>query len=127
MTEHEREKEFPIHVELGKKFNDSLPGMLMKNSKKEHYPTLYIGDVEGLENLPEEGCILVDFKRRSLSIHKREGKNPTCSVELEIRTICMPEEYEENAEDLVDELVKKAYKHDAEEEEDEEDETEEYD
>lgn len=120
MTESQREKAFPIHIELGKNLDDTVPQAVVetKPEKKKYYPTVYIDNIPGLEKLPEEGCILIDYKRRSMTINKRKGKKPTCSVELEIHTICMPEDYEEtdDAESIVDELVKKAYSEDEEEE-----------
>lgn len=114
MTEHERSEEFPVHINVGKPMGKVLPeAMLMEDTKKKtklYYPTLYISDVKGLEKLPKEGCILVDFKRKSMHIHEIDGEEPTCSVELEIHTVCLPEEHEDHnsAEDIVDDLAKKA-------------------
>jgi hypothetical protein len=126
MTEKQREREFPIHVELGKKINNDgiMPAQAGPNggsSKKKFYPTVYISDVAGLEDLPEKGCILVDYKRRSLTINQRDGKT-TCSVELELRTICMPDDYDgsNDLSDIVDDLASKSVgKSDEDESEDE--------
>jgi len=115
MTEQERYDEFPVHIEVGKKMSKVLPKMtsldeVKKGKEKTFYPTLYISDIKGLEKLPKEGCVLVDYVRKSMHIHEVDGEDPTCSVELEIRTICLPEEHEEtnSAEDLVDDLAHKA-------------------
>jgi|DEB19_MinimDraft_2_1074335.scaffolds.fasta_scaffold00282_4 hypothetical protein len=125
MTEQQREKAFPIHVELGRRANEgAIPemsdGMANKSKNKKYYPTVYISDIAGLENLPEEGCILVDYKRRSLTINQRDDKT-TCSVELELRTICMPDDYDgsDDLSDIVDDLASKsARKKDSDEEDD---------
>jgi hypothetical protein len=114
MNEKQRERAFPIHVDLGKKMNETQPAMPMDAvkgtpEKKKYYPTVYISDIPGLEDLPEEGCILVDYKRRSITINKRDGE-ATCSVELELRTICMPDDYDgsEDLSDIVDDLMSKS-------------------
>lgn len=111
MTEHERQQEFPIHIELGKESDFPSFGEDKKSNKKTMYPTLFIGGIKGLEKLPKEGCMLIDFKRRSMTINNVKGES-TCSVELECRTICLPEEYEDNdsADDIVDDLYKKSRK-----------------
>ena len=114
MTSHEREAEFPVHIEVGKSMDKALPKLMGEHNKKvknkNFYPTLYISDIKGLEKLPKEGCILVDYVRKSMHIHEIDGEDPTCSVELEIHTVCLPEEQEDHnsAEDLVDDLAKKA-------------------
>lgn len=114
MTESQREKEFPIHIELGKAADmDNFPiaaKSLSKNNKKKFYPTLYISDVEGLQGIPEEGCVLIDFKRRSINVRTTQDGKTTTSVELEIRTMCMPDDYESEGDmdDVVDKLIKKS-------------------
>lgn len=121
MNESQREKAFPIHVELGKKSDMNSPvAPPMDKSDRKYYPTVYISDVRGLEKLPEKGCILVDYRRRSLTINQRDGES-TCSVELELRTICMPEEYDDNDDmsDIVDDLMSKASKKEDEDEDEE--------
>jgi len=114
MTSHERESEFQVHIEVGKSMDKALPNLMGEHNKKvknkKFYPTLYISDIKGLEKLPKEGCILVDYVRKSMHIHEIDGEDPTCSVELEIHTVCLPEKQEDHnsAEDLVDDLAKKA-------------------
>jgi hypothetical protein len=114
MTESEREKKFPIHIELGK---TAEIGELAMNTKseskgktKKYYPSFYISDVEGLEGIPEEGCVLIDFKRRSINVRTDQNGKTTTSVELEIHTICMPDDYESEGDmgDVVDKMIKKS-------------------
>ena len=114
MTESQREKEFPVHIELGKtaEFGETAPAIKpeSKGKKKKYYPSLYISDVEGLEGIPEEGCVLIDFKRRSINVRTDQNGKTTTSVELEVRTICMPDDYESEGDmdDVVDKLMKKS-------------------
>jgi hypothetical protein len=114
MTESEREKEFPIHIELGKtaEINELTPAFKSgsKGKKNKYYPTLYISDIEGLEGIPEEGCVLIDFKRRSINVRTTQDGKTTTSVELEVRTICMPDDYESEGDmdDVVDKMMKKS-------------------
>jgi hypothetical protein len=114
MTESQREKEFPVHIELGKtsEFGELAPNIKSesKGKKKKYYPSLYISDVEGLEGIPEEGCVLIDFKRRSINVRTTQDGKTTTSVELEVRTICMPDDYESEGDmdDVVDKLIKKS-------------------
>ena len=113
MTESQREKEFPVHIELGKTAEIGELAVATesesKGKKKKYYPSFYISDVEGLEGIPEEGCVLIDFKRRSIVRTDQNGKTTT-SVELEVRTICMPDDYESEGDmdDVVDKMIKKS-------------------
>lgn len=113
MTEEQRERAFPIHIELGEKADDIeiTPKGVKKGKKRVVYPTLYIANVDGLQNIPAEGCMLVDFKRRNLSVNENSNGETTASVELEIRTICLEEEEEdEDTDDMIDKMYKKAKK-----------------
>lgn len=122
MNESQREKAFPIHIELGRTMGVPVPDeATSKPSKEKFYPTIFVSDVEGLEQLPKEGCILIDYKRRSLSVREENGK-VTASVELEIRTMCLPEEYgEEDADEVVESLTKKAFSKKDDDDDDEDD------
>lgn len=120
LTESQREKAFPIHLEMGKEMPDMEMSDEMdeKPKKKKFYPVVFISDIPGLEHLPEEGCVLMDYKRRSLTVREQDGETQA-SVELEIRTLCLPEEYgEEDADDVVESLTKKAFKKKEDDEED---------
>jgi len=124
MTESEREKEFPVHIELGKTADMGdfpMPGKSdSKGKKKKFYPSLYISDVEGLEDIPEEGCLLIDFKRRSINVRKNDAGKTTTSVELEVHTICMPDDYESEGDmdDVVEKMIKKSNRKSEEDDED---------
>ena len=128
LSESQREKAFPVHIDLGKKMSEGQMGAIASNSSRSdsksklYYPTLYIEGVKGLEQLPEEGCILVEFKRTRLSIEDRDGK-PTTGATLEIHSLCLPEDFPEMAEDDLEGLLKRA---DPARERDEEDEEDEY-
>lgn len=111
MTEEQRERAFPIHIELGRESDDIeiTPKGVKKGKKRTIYPTVYIADVDGLQNIPVEGCMLVDFKRRNLSVNENDKGDTTASIELEIRTICLEEEEEdEDTDDMIDKMYKKA-------------------
>lgn len=123
MTEEQREKAFPIHIELGNEmssigFDGKKSG---KPQKSTIYPTAYISGVEGLEKIPDEGCMLVHFKRNGLTVRKDGNGKSTASVELELHTICLEDEADEDVDDIVDSLYKKATNksEDSEESEDE--------
>ena len=116
LSEKEREAEFPVHIELGTEPGKGNSPMAMpENPKKKYYPTLYISGVKGLDQIPEEGCALIDFKRRSITVSDREGEK-SGSVELEICTLCLQPEDEKSEDggehdamnDMVDSLAQKA-------------------
>jgi hypothetical protein len=46
----------------------------------------------GLEQLPKEGCMLVEFRRKRLSIEEGADGEETAGVTLELRSICLPED-----------------------------------
>ncbi len=79
LSDKEREQAFPVHIELGTKGSDyPMPASPSgkKGKPKMHYPTVYIDSVPGLENLPEEGCMLVDYRRTRLTLETPEdGKD----------------------------------------------------
>ena len=51
-----------------------------------YYPTLYLSNIEGLSDLPEEGTATVRFKVRSRTVSTRAGKSET-SVDLDILSL----------------------------------------
>lgn len=59
-SEEERGKAFPIHVEMG-----------------DDGPVLDLGDRADLVNLPNKGCVLVDYERNE------DGS-------LQVKTVCLP-------------------------------------
>jgi len=136
MNESEREAAFPIHIELGSKRPDMFGVSNMKSNKedkpKKVYPRLFLSNVEGLEKLPEEGCMLVDFKIKNMSVSKNDEDEPNTTVELEIHTICLQDDESDDPDDIIDEMTAKVMKkknrnedYDSSEDEDEDDETEE--
>lgn len=60
MSEKERGRAFPIHVEMG-----------------EDGPVLDLGEYESAVNLPDKGCVLVDYERNE------DGS-------LQVKTVCLP-------------------------------------
>ncbi len=52
LSDKQREAEFPIHIDLGEKDGDSVS-----------YPVVDFGGAKGLDQLPDEGCMLVEFKK----------------------------------------------------------------
>lgn len=112
LTEKEREKAFPVHIDLGRKMAGPETAMAGNSSRSEakskpYYPTLYLEGVKGLEQLPAEGCILIEFKRTRLSIEERDGK-PTTGATLEIHSLCLPANFPEIAEDDLERLMRDA-------------------
>lgn len=105
LTPKERETEFPVHIDLGKK-ESAMGGSLAmqanpsgkKGKPRTVYPTAYIDNVPGLEALPKEGCMLVEFRRTRLNIDTPENGEDTAGVTIELRRICLPE-----GEDMEDE------------------------
>lgn len=113
LSEKEREAAFPVHIDLGQRLPDG-PGMgiASKSSRSQaksklYYPSLHIEGVKGLEQLPEEGCILIEFKRMRLSIEERDGK-PTTGATLEIHSLCLPSDFPEMAEDDLERRMRDA-------------------
>lgn len=103
MSESEREKAFPIHIDLGRKESGmampAMPAGAKKGKARTYYPTVYIDAIPGLEQLPKEGCMLVEFRRKRLSIEEGADGEDTAGVTLEIRALCLPEEMAEEAMD----------------------------
>lgn len=105
-TKHYQGDEFPIHIDLGKMPDDGpgSPEVASDGGKKEkrkpYYPTLYISGIEGLGDLPKDGCALIEFHRNRLSVDTPEDGKDAGSVELQIKTICLMEPKEGEGEDL---------------------------
>lgn len=92
-SESERNDMFPNHIDLGREPPKDMPVPAGERTKeKKFYPRLYIDAVPGLEDLPKEGCILIEFKRKRLTIEDDDK----AGVELEIRGLCLPESFEED-------------------------------
>ena len=78
-------------------------------------PMIYLEDVPGIEDFPEQGTMVVKFKRTSLSV-RTDDRGTRVSMTLEIPYISevMPEkgpkESEDKAEDVLDQLLAEATK-----------------
>lgn len=91
MTEEERGQAFPIHIEMG-----------------EDGPVLDLGKRADVVNLPDTGCILVDYEKNE------DGT-------LKIKTVCLPaDESDESPDDLDDALGNEPKEMDEEDQEDNE-------
>jgi len=105
LTDKEREDYFPIHIDLGKK--ESAMGMPMaipseksggkKPKSQTYFPSVYIDAMPGLEQLPKEGCMLVEFRRKRLTIEENGAGEDTAGVTLELRRICLADDSAEDA------------------------------
>jgi hypothetical protein len=100
MSDKEREEAFPIHIPLGRKADLPMGGG--KGKGKLHYPMVYVDAIPGLEQLPKEGCMLVEFRRKRLSIEENGDGESTAGVGLELRVFCLPENFPEDAADDLD-------------------------
>lgn len=85
LTADEREKAFPIHIEMG----DSTANFTVPK-------------VPGIDQLPDSGCALVEFKR---------SDDDNGDIVLMISTICLPKSQDDAEEadeprDLEDALMK---------------------
>jgi len=90
MTDAQRSAAFPVHIELGKKeTNLPVSPSGKKGKPKMYYPTTYIENVPGLENLPEEGCMLVHYRRTRLTIETPEDGKDSAGATLELRRLCL--------------------------------------
>ncbi len=122
MKESDRNAEFPVHIDLGKTMKESSMGSPVSDQeaddKKKYYPTLYISDApKELADLPDEGCVLIKYKRKSVTVRTDADKKGAVSLDLEVQGICLPEDMKEVAEggeedgdmdSVVDSMAKKA-------------------
>jgi len=118
MTDSEYKKMFPVSINLCKKREvtdyDKEPGKNGERPKKTvtDCPTLYIRGIDGLDKLPEDGYVLIKVHRSELKIIDRtpgksentmmaypgdsEQKGTTMDAELEVHSICLTKEEEED-------------------------------
>jgi hypothetical protein len=75
----------------------------------------------GLEQLPKEGCMLVEFRRKRLTLEENGDGEETAGVTLELRAICLQEEESEDAAESLEDAFREPSKKSAEAEEDDED------
>ncbi len=111
LSAKEREQAFPVHIELGKGPGDGIntpvdiaPRGTKKGKSRKYYPTVYIDNMPGLEALPKEGCMLVDFRRVRMNIDTPTDGEPTAGVTLELRRLCLAEEADDAGDYAPDDL-----------------------
>lgn len=129
LSASERARAFPIHIELGMAESGmNSPATPMRDDTgkhgkpKKHYPVVYIDGVKGLEKLPKSGCMLVEFRRRRLSLEENADGKETTGVSLELHTICLQGEQDEGGslEDVMRRAGDKSSKADEDDETEEE-------
>jgi hypothetical protein len=110
MSDKKYDQMFPVKIDLGRKEKPYDYPMSSSDSKKDKkkaktitvYPSLYVDYVEGMEKLPEKGCIMIKYevvgidKRKDRYTGDRKG-----SLTLEVKCFCLPEK-EESSDSLID-------------------------
>lgn len=110
MNEAEREKAFPIHIDLGSKAPELSLAVNKPAKTKKVYPMLFIHGVEDLDQLPEKGCALIEFRRKRISTNQDGDEEPKHSVELEVRAMCLQDEEDsDDFDDAVDKMARKIH------------------
>src|SRR5690348_1422977 len=97
--------EYPVEIDLGRKepgMNavDPKPNGGKKTKPRTFYPTLYIENIEGMPALPKEGCMMVKFRRKRMSVDEDMDGKETAGMTLEIRKLCLPEDMADEADDM---------------------------
>lgn len=96
MTTSERKSDFPVKIDLGRKetgvnfaASPMAPESGKKDNPKKYYPTVYIDAIPGLEKLPKEGCMLVHYTRKRLTLEDGADGEEQAGVTLELHRICL--------------------------------------
>lgn len=101
-------------IDLGKEIGPMTAptggyGSLGKEGPDMHYPTLYLDNLEGDTDIPDDGTMTVRFHKTSETVTNREGKTDQCCC-IEVRQIlsvkggkAIPKE-ETSAADILDAL-----------------------
>jgi hypothetical protein len=94
-------------IDLGRK-SGLAPAEPFKPSEK-HYPTIYLDDVAGEIDLPDDGVMTVRFHKTSETTTDREGVKTQCAC-LEIREIVKvkgeaPKEDDKSPGEVLDDLL----------------------
>lgn len=101
---------FPHEIDLGREEPDyGAPKPVETESPRKarkFYPTLYIDAIEGMPALPKEGCMMVKFRRKRMSVEENMDGKETAGMTLEIRKLCLPEDMAEEGEDMQDAMKK---------------------
>lgn len=102
--------DFPVHIDLGKTPDDTdmpMPVSAGKNkAPKKYYPTLYLRDISGLEDLPKDGWALIHFHRSDLSLRTPSDGEEGASAELQVKELCLPENSGNDGEDIGSAIAK---------------------
>lgn len=104
--------EYPVEIDLGRKdefgpANPVSPPTGKKGKARVFYPTLYIEGVEGMPSLPKEGCMMVKFRRKRMSVDENMDGKETTGVTLEIRKLCLSDDMAEEGDDEMQSAMKK--------------------
>ncbi len=100
--------DFPNHIDLGKTPDETdMPVAPLGKNKapKKYYPTLYLRDIAGLENLPKDGWALIHFHRSDLSLRTPADGEDGASAELQVKELCLPDE-QDAGEDIGSAIAK---------------------
>lgn len=87
--------EFTNEIDLGRE--DDLVATASSSSKnskgqrRKFYPTLYIDGIKNMPSMPKEGCVMVKYRRKRMSVEESADGKETSGVTLEIRKLCLPE------------------------------------
>lgn len=123
MNDAQLKKLFPVKIDLCKEREvtdydkEVKEGAKRPTKKVTDCPTLYIRGINGLDQLPKDGYILIEIHRSELKVIDRDPstgslnsgmsypgddnqKGTTMDAELEVHTICLPkEEAKEDADE----------------------------
>ena len=101
----EENAEYPVVISLGKPVEEypvsPSNGKTGPTKKKTIvYPCLYLSEIEGLDQIPNEGMALVYFRKKRVTedMHT-EGKEPEISIDLEIQELHVAEQSESESKD----------------------------
>ena len=109
MNSEPYDPDYPVEIDLDRKV--AMPTGISDGSKKSKSKSigasLYISGGTDLSKIPKHGYALIEFDRRNISLSKRTGmeghEKEESSVELEIHSLCLPDE---ETGDLADEFKK---------------------
>jgi hypothetical protein len=105
------DEQFPHQIDLGRDEPDYGPAAIPAETEsprktRKFYPTLYIDAIEGMPALPKEGCMMVKFRRKRMSVEENMDGKETSGMTLEIRKLCLPEDMAEEGDDMQDAMKK---------------------
>ena len=101
MSEQPYDPNYPVMIDVDRKvpdFGAEAPGKKSKPKDKTMGASLYLTGGGELAQIPKSGYALIEFDRTKISLGKGGGlggpssEGEEASVELEIHTICLPED-----------------------------------